>query len=128
VAAGATYYSDEYAVLDAHGRLHPYAKRPGVRRGPGKARLDLPERAGREPVPVGAVAVARFAEGASWSPRRLTGGEAMVALLDNTVLARDRPRVAMTTLARAAAGVVALEGERGEADRMAAELLEASAC
>src|SRR5947207_12547351 len=26
VRAGATYYSDEYAVLDDHGRVHPYAK------------------------------------------------------------------------------------------------------
>src|SRR6266851_8913285 len=26
VRAGATYYSDEYAVLDARGRVHPYAR------------------------------------------------------------------------------------------------------
>ena len=31
VAAGARYYSDEYAVLDALGQVHPYARRPSVR-------------------------------------------------------------------------------------------------
>ena len=31
VRAGATYYSDEYAVLDASGRVHPYPKPMSVR-------------------------------------------------------------------------------------------------
>jgi len=31
VKAGATYYSDEYAVLDVRGRVHPYARPLGIR-------------------------------------------------------------------------------------------------
>ena len=31
VRAGATYYSDEYAVLDAKGRVHPYPRRLSIR-------------------------------------------------------------------------------------------------
>ena len=31
VQAGASYYSDEYAVLDADGRVHPYARRLSIR-------------------------------------------------------------------------------------------------
>src|SRR6266480_317696 len=31
VRAGATYYSDEYAVLDERGRVHPYARPLGMR-------------------------------------------------------------------------------------------------
>ena len=31
VRAGATYYSDEYAVLDARGRVHPYPRPLGMR-------------------------------------------------------------------------------------------------
>src|SRR5262245_9461677 len=31
---GATYYSDEYAVLDGRGQVHPYARRISLRRGP----------------------------------------------------------------------------------------------
>src|SRR5260370_20995260 len=31
IRAGATYYSDEYAVLDERGRVHPYARALGMR-------------------------------------------------------------------------------------------------
>ena len=31
VRAGATYYSDEYAVFDLQGRVHPYARPLGMR-------------------------------------------------------------------------------------------------
>ena len=31
IRAGATYYSDEYAVLDARGRVHPYPRALGMR-------------------------------------------------------------------------------------------------
>ena len=43
VAAGATYYSDEYAVLDERGRVHPYPK-------PLSLRADPERRAIRHPV------------------------------------------------------------------------------
>ena len=33
VRAGATYYSDEYAVLDARGRVHPYPRPLAIRQG-----------------------------------------------------------------------------------------------
>jgi serine kinase of HPr protein (carbohydrate metabolism regulator) len=32
VRRGATYYSDEYAAIDAAGRVHPYARRTGAPR------------------------------------------------------------------------------------------------
>ena len=35
VRAGATYYSDEFALLDSHGRVHPFARDLRIRR-PGK--------------------------------------------------------------------------------------------
>src|SRR4051794_20574153 len=35
VRAGATYYSDEYAVFDAQGSVHPYARPLGIRDGNG---------------------------------------------------------------------------------------------
>jgi len=49
----------------------------------------------------------------------------MVALFDNTVVARSRPEFALTVLAKAVKGTRALEGDRGEASEMAAALLDA---
>src|SRR6185295_969546 len=107
VRAGATYYSDEYAVFDQHGRVHPYPKRLSIREEPGKPpRIcpveELGGRAGARPLPVGLIAVAAYTPGARWRPRALSRGQAVLALLGNTVLARIRPDLALPTLQRAA--------------------------
>ena len=47
VRAGATYYSDEYAVLDERGRVHPYLKPMSMREnGDGRPMKILPEALG----------------------------------------------------------------------------------
>ncbi len=129
VRAGAVYYSDEYAVLDARGRIHPYPKALSLR-GPGAddRRLvpveEMGGEAGREPWPVGLVAAVAHSPGARWAPCALTRGEALLALLGNTVLARVRPGFAIRMLGSAVRGAPAVGGLRGEAEEAAAALLE----
>jgi hypothetical protein len=128
VRSGATYYSDEYAVFDAHGRVHPYARRLLVRKhAKDRQRRCAVEalggRAGTRPLPVGVVAVTAFKAGAKWRPRVLTPGQALLALMDNTVLARLRPETALEFLQPAALGATALKGWRGETREMAERLL-----
>jgi hypothetical protein len=127
--AGATYYSDEYAVFDERGRLHAFPGRLSIRKSGGttgekRSPEELGLRVGSEPLPVALVAVTDWQRGARWRPRPLSPGQAMLALLDNTVLARERPKLAMTTLGRVVEGSMALRGKRGEADEVAASLLE----
>ena len=43
IRAGATYYSDEYAVLDERGRVHPYARPLAVRVDGWRQRRRTPE-------------------------------------------------------------------------------------
>jgi len=124
VEAGATYYSDEYAVLDARGRVHPYPRRPSVRgRGRLKRRHAVPRLRGRSPVPVGLVLETRYRKGARWAPAPLSAGECVLALLANTVPARDRPREVLATLARATAGAQGIRTERSAASRTARALV-----
>ena len=124
VAAGATYYSDEYAVLDVEGRVHPYARRPSVRvRAGGKERHPVPRGRGRRPVPVALVVETRYRPGARWSPVPLSGGERVLALLANTVPARDRPAEVLAVLARASEHAVGFRSDRGAAGRTAAALI-----
>jgi hypothetical protein len=128
VKAGASYYSDEYAVLDARGRVHPYPRAIALRdRRTGKQRshslAGLGGRAGRKPLPVGAVIITRFLRNARWQPTRLSAGAGVLALLANTVPARHDPRRVMAVLRRAAAGAAILEGPRGEASRTARLIL-----
>jgi len=124
VAAGATYYSDEYAVLDREGRVHPYARRPSVRRRAGrKERTPVPRRRGRAGVPVGLVVATRYVPDARWAPVPLSAGERVLALLANTVPARDRPAEVLAVLARATGSARGFRTDRGAAARAARALL-----
>ncbi|MBV9851281.1 MAG: hypothetical protein JO250_16550 [Armatimonadetes bacterium] len=129
VEAGATYYSDEYAVLDEQGRVHPYPKRLSLREeGQERPRLcpveALGGRAGVRPAPVRLIAVTEYQPQAAWHPRQASAGDAVLALLDNTVLARSQSELALQTLERMAVGAVTLKGKRGEASEAAALLLQ----
>ena len=126
---GATYYSDEFAVLDTRGWVHPFPTPLSVRSEEGEtpARKTAPETlgcpVGGKPVPVGLVAVTHYQVDARWRPRTLSVGQAVPALLVNTVSARWRPKVAMATLQNAAASALVLKGGRGEAEETAGALL-----
>jgi hypothetical protein len=128
VEAGAIYYSDEFAVLDKVGRIHPYAKALSVRPadgGPVDYQVEqLGGVAGTEPLPLGMVVVTRYRRGGHWRPRELSAGAGALAMLEHTVPAQTRPKEALRVLSRAMDGAVALEGERGEADEFAGILLE----
>jgi hypothetical protein len=127
IRAGATYYSDDFAPLDADGRVHPYPKPLYIRtpdRSTTNHRIEsLGGRAGEQPLPVGAIVVARYVPGAEWRPRRLTPGEAALAMLSYTVPAQERPEESLASIRHAVEGAVVLEGERDEADQLASSLL-----
>jgi hypothetical protein len=128
VRAGATYYSDEFAVLDAHGRVHPYPKPLSIRLGP-EERIErrsvaaLGGIAGVKPQPVGLVAITEYKAGTRWRPRPLSAGESVLALLANTIPARRRPAVVLDTLERVVSTATTLRGMRGEAEQTVDPLL-----
>jgi hypothetical protein len=129
VRAGATYYSDEYAVLDERGRLHPYPQPLAIRYADSPAQKkhpveELGGRAGTRPLPIGLVLVCRYKAGARWRPTPLSPGQAVLELLAHTVPARRKPEVVMPTLHGAAATAISWKGVRGEADATAQQLLQ----
>jgi hypothetical protein len=129
VEAGATYYSDEYAVLDADGRVHPFPLRLSIRSNDGSSTQErhvgeIGGVAAEESAELAAVVVTRYRSGAEWKPRRLSTGQGIVALLANTVPAQERPHEALRTLRRATAGAIMIESDRGEARSVAGELLK----
>jgi hypothetical protein len=129
VRAGATYYSDEYAVLDSRGYVHPFARPLLLRQENGAQALrvraeDLGGCSGTEPLPVGLVVASRFRPGAKWRPRRCTKGQGVLALLANTVLARQKPRMVLAALRRAIPPAEIWRGSRGDATATANLLLD----
>lgn len=128
VRAGATYYSDEYTVLDPQGLVRPYARmlsiRPPDASPPRRVTAeDIGGHTGTQPVPLALVAHVRHDAAAGWSVAELSRGRAAMVLLDNTVPARTRPVEVMDHLQAATDGVRGLTGTRGEADDAAGRLL-----
>lgn len=128
VRAGATYYSDEFAVLDGHGCVHPFARQLSVRAGSSEVPGRYPAEAlggatGFTPLPVGLVVVTHFQANAAWRPRRLTPAQTVMALVENTVPIRRRPLSALSALKPVAAVATTLRGARGEATELATKLL-----
>jgi hypothetical protein len=132
VKAGALYLSDEFAVLDGRGRVHPFAKPLSIRGASGCDRHarsrpaeELGGTAATGPLPVGLVVLAEHRPGATWRPERLTAGQAVIEMLAHTVPARLRPEASLASLERAVARAVVLKGARGEARELAEALLRA---
>ena len=129
VRAGATYYSDEYAVLDMKGRVHAYPQSLQIRK-PGSARQkklkaeEIGGKIGIKPLPVGLVVVSPYKAGARWRPAQLSAGQAVLELLAHTVPARRKPEVVVPTLGNAVSESITLKGVRGEAEEAARLILE----
>jgi len=129
VKAGATYYSDEFAVLDERGRVHPYpiplTIRPARDGGPPmKYRAEeLGGVAGVCPLPVGLVLITCYVSGTRFRPRPLSVGRAVLELLAHTLPARRRPGRVLDALSRVVSQALVLRGTRGEAEETARRIL-----
>lgn len=128
IEGGATYYSDEYAVIDANGLIYPYARRLSVRAQAGQrirfAAAELGARTGSQPLSAALVLATSYRAGAPWSPVKLTAGETLLALFQNTVLARAQPQRAITILGMVAKHAVGIYSLRSEKKQVASELLK----
>jgi hypothetical protein len=129
VKAGAIYYSDEYAVLDGQGRVHPFARPLQIREGEaGRQKRYAIEalggRAGMKPLPVGLVILSTYKPGARWRPRQLSAGQGVLEMFAQTVSARRQPEKALVTLQKVAAQAMMLKSTRGEAAEIVDALLK----
>ena len=128
VRAGATYYSDEYAVFDRRGRVHPFGAPIRLRRDSGEVEsIDVNggahRAARRPPLPVGLVVKTHFQTDSGWRPRPLGAGEVMMALLPHAGSVNRAPASVLSAIARGVAGSAGIETPRGEASEAAARIL-----
>ena len=128
VRAGATYYSDEYAVFDSKGLVHPFAKPLEIREEGEytQARVTVGElggKSGTKPLPVGMVLMTGYKRGATWRPRKLSPGKGVLEMLFNTVSARRSPEKAMSTLRLVTKKAEVLKGTRGDTTNVVEALL-----
>lgn len=130
VRLGAEYGSDEYAVLDPDGLVHPYP-RPISLRGRGGSGRDRvrPERL-EGPVATGPgkarqVLVTQYERDGRWHPQPMTAADGVLALFEHAVAARTKPALALRALAHLARDARFFRSPRGEAATTASLILEA---
>jgi hypothetical protein len=124
---GATYFSDEYALIDTEGRVHPYPRPLLLRNGcPDQFPVLAGEYnalVGDVPAPVGWILSLNYQPDAAWSVAMVEQSEGLLTLLRNTphVLAESPDLVG--TFQRAVAGATCYAGSRTEAVQAAGEIL-----
>lgn len=126
VQAGATAYSDEYAIFDSSGHVHAFP-RPLRIRAEGRRhahRIRLPHGTVRDPLKAVLLVFSKYEEDALWKPRRISPGTAMLHLLVNTIAVRHDPQRALSVLSRVAGHAAAFESCRGEATHITESLME----
>ena len=128
VRAGAEYFSDEFAVLDRSGSVHPFAKPISVHRSaPSKNEsLSVEAIGGRtaeHPARVGIILITRYQMGARLRFREVSPGQGVLDLIRNAYAARLAPSQVLRAARNACTGAVLLRGLRGEAQQIVEPLL-----
>lgn len=131
VRAGADYYSDDFAILDAEGRVHPFARRISMRGTDKAGRMTLYDhsaeelggRQGREAIPVGAIIFTRYSENGRWRPKLLSPGQGAMQALPFTLSLHTRPEFSLRVLNSAASRAIIASSLRGNAEKFARTLL-----
>ncbi len=124
---GATYFSDEYALIDSEGLAHPYPRPLLLRNGSPVQFPVLPSEynasVGDGPVPVGWILSLEYNPAGTWSVASVPQSEGLLTLLRNTphVLA-DSPHM-LGTFQRAVARATCYTGCRTDAVHAADQIL-----
>jgi len=127
VGCGATYFSDEYAVLEGH-TVGPYPSRvvnwsaPRVSLGAWVDDGTAPR--SPKPLPVGVVLFAPFQAGAVFKPKMVSRGKFLLGMFKHAVAAQSRPEQVLRALEAVSRKCNALESVRGDAQAVATYLLE----
>jgi hypothetical protein len=128
---GATYYSDEFAVVDNSGLVHPFARPLGIREDISYSQTKytaegLGAASGVKPLPMGMAVICIYEAGARWQPAPLSQGQGALELLANSVAVRSQPHQTLRRLHKLSRHSLFIKGTRGEAHAVAASILNLS--
>jgi hypothetical protein len=121
IRKGADYYSDEYAVLDDGGFVHPFPKMLSVRGIIDDIQqVDLPVenfggKAAVEPLEVGMILLTEFEKKAVWNPVMMSPGEGILEIISHTIPIRYKPEFSLKVLNKITNRAIITKSQRGEA-------------
>ena len=127
VGCGATYFSDEYAVLEGN-IVQPFPARLPDWSAPGSPLSywldEFSNERAPKPVPVGLVLFAPYQGGAVFKPKLLSRGKSLLEMFKLAVASQRQPERVLRALEAVSRRCSALEGVRGDAQSAATYLLE----
>ena len=124
VRKGATYYSDEFAIFDKDGLVHPFTRPLSMRTRSENGRLRAHELTaellggtyGTEPIPVGTVLITEYVPNARWTPKILSPGSGVLRMMPHTLPLRHRPDFTLHVLNKIASHAIIASSPRGSAE------------
>ena len=127
---GALYFSDEYAVLDSEGYVHPFPKPLSVREDPESPLQtdydveDFGGREGTERAEVGLILFTGYSPGSNWSPQKLAPAAAVLEMVKHCVPIRRAPGATLEVLRTVANSSPAFSTPRDEAKTASRKIID----
>ncbi len=130
VRRGAIYYSDEYAILDKLGQLHPFPRLISLRDfTDGFRRNDVSAESiggdiGVNPIPVSYVMLLQYQANARFAPQILSHGNGLLQLIPQAISLRFKSKFTLEVLNTVANNAIVLKSLRGEAKNTVAKIIK----
>ena len=130
VKRGAVYYSDEYAIFDEEGWVHPFPKTLSIRGIIDEyTQKEFPVEAfggtaGTKKIPVGMILLTGFQAGAVWKPEILSAGQGILEILEHVVPIRYNPKFSFKVLNQVAKRAIIVKTLRGDVSESADLILD----
>jgi hypothetical protein len=130
IRCGAEYYSDEYAVLDENGLVHPFERLLSMRSDSTPmtesytSAKELNGHVGRDPASVGCVLFTKYIPESIPHLESLTAGQGVVKVIAQTIGIKRNTEFAINVLKKAFTSAIIIESPRPDAGSFARTFLE----
>jgi len=127
---GATYYSDEYAILDDDGSVHPFPRPLSIRdRTNFSVRREKPAESfgsvsGHEPIPVDYVFLLKYKKFSRFVPREMSSGEAIMRLTQQAIPLRVNPKFTLLVLNKVCERASVMTSNRGNVNFVVDKIID----
>jgi len=123
IKRGALYYSDEYAILDKEGFVHPFPKTLSIRGIIDEYRQvehtveAVGGKAATEKTRIGMFLISAYKPNARWNPKILSPAKGILEILKHTVPIRTNPDYTFRVLKQAVSQAVIVKADRGDVSK-----------
>jgi hypothetical protein len=129
IRIGAGYMSDEFAILDEDGYVHPFDRDLAMRYPGEEVQVDVPpgefgSKRVTGSLPVGMVLFTKFSESGAWRPEKISVGNGIIAAIPQVIPVSFNTKFALKVLNTTFNRAIIIKSDRGEAKETAPRILE----